>query len=169
MNQILFQNGLTGSTLIVSPNGETHKLEALTENSLPYLEVLAVNEKGSIIKTTAENFRSTPNVKKLYKITSFNGHTIEATENQKFLLGDGQWVTTKQLQTGDVLKAGLLTNDGITSKKDIALQLNYILTIEELNLPEPVKSYSFTVENHQNLFIGQKINKSLSLICARTI
>lgn len=158
---------LFGDTLIVTSTGEASTLKDLAENNIEALEILATNDKGSIIKAKAHSFRAAQVTETIYIVTTYNGHTIRASANHLFLLGDNQWVKAEKLQTGDVLKAGFL--DGKSSKKnDISLHLNYILTVDKVNLTTPVTMYDFTVDTHENLFIGQKIEGKLSLICVHS-
>lgn len=166
MNQrkTLLQDGLAGNTLIASPDGRTRKIETLAQYNLT-IDTLTITPTGKITKTQAKNFKQTQQTTHFYRITTYNGHTLQLTKNQQLLLADGQWAPAHKLQTGDVLKTGLLKINPHLIKNDITLQLNYILIVEEIELKNPKPSYSFTVENHQNLLIGQEIQNSLSLIC----
>lgn len=157
---------LSGDTLIVTPTGETFSLKELTDNKVETLEVLTVNDRGDIVKTKASGFRIGQTTTKVFNITTLNGHTIQATANHPFLTASNEWVRAEDLQTGDVLKSGILdVNNSFSKNGDISLNLNYIISVEAVELTEPKDMYDFTVEGYENLFIAQKIDGLLSIIC----
>ena len=157
---------LSGDTLVVTPTGETYTLKELTESKTETLDVLAVNERGDVVRAKASGFRIGQVTNKVFNILTVNGHTIQATANHPFLTADNEWVRAEDLEIGNVLKAGTLElNNAFSVNGDISLALNYVIAVEEVNLTTAQPMYDFTVEGHENLFVAKEIDGVLSLIC----
>jgi DNA gyrase subunit A len=152
---------LAGDTLILDIEGNEHSLASLCD-SQQTVRVSAVNKEGQLIVADAHSFRIGQMAERLYHITMSNGHKITATNNHPFLAIDGSWIKADQLEVGMGLRSATYN----PKSPRIELDVNEVESVIIEDLESPVPMYDFTVDEHSNLFIANKIGDVYSLIVA---
>ena len=153
---------LSGDTIVLDLEGNEHTLEELAETGKS-LQVSAVNSKGQLVSAVAHSFRVGQITDSVYHITMKNGHKVKATKNHPFLTDEGTWVKAEDLYAGTSIRSAFYHPDQSAS---LELTINEVANVVVEKLENPVPMFDFTVDEHSNLFIAQKINSGYSLLVA---
>jgi DNA gyrase subunit A len=152
---------LAGNTIVLDIEGNEHTLESLCE-AQQTIKVSAVNKEGQLTMATAHSFRIGQMADTLYHITMSNGHKITATSNHPFLALDGSWLKAEQLEKGLGLRSAIYN----PKSPRLELAVNEVESVEIEKLSSPIPMYDFTVDDHSNLFVADKVGEVYSLIVA---
>ena len=153
---------LSGDTQILDLEGNEYTLAELADTGKS-ITVSAVNGKGQLVSAVAHSFRIGQFAHSIYNITMGNGHKVKATNNHPFLTAEGTWVKAEDLYSGTSIRSAFYHPN---QSSPLELTMNEVVNVTVEKLEEPVPMFDFTVDDHSNLFIAQKINSGYSLLVA---
>lgn len=162
-----FRYYLTGDAKILDSSGDIHKVSDLIRNKVTQVEALSL-QNDKIIKSqlslqqndNGTNFDISPS----YLLTTSDGITLKTRGNQKILTSSNDVVTVAELDTGDIIKSGVLRYDHSYLHPSLNLNLNFIIEVKKIRRQSSM-FYTFTSEKCSTILVGEERDGETSVIC----
>lgn len=162
-----FRYYLTGDSKILDSDGDIQKLSDLIENGATRIKTLSLY-KNSIIKSEISLQKDNPetrfDISPSYLLTTSDGITLKTRGSQRILTSSNEVVTVAELETGDIIKSGVLRYDHSYLHPSLNLNLNFIIEIRKIR-NKPEKFYTLTSESCSTILVGEERDGETSVIC----
>lgn len=162
-----FRYYLTGEAKILDSSGDIHKVSDLVNNGVTSIEALSL-QNDKIIKSELSlqkndngiNFDIAPS----YLLTTSDGITLKTRGSQKILTSSNDLVTVAELDTGDIIKSGVLRYDHSYLHPSLNLNLNFVIEAKKVKRRSSM-FYTLTSEKCSTILVGEERDGETSVIC----
>jgi hypothetical protein len=156
---------LDGETLILDWDGHLRSLEELACEFESMIQVTCLDKHGRMTSALAHSFRIGEWSDEIYKISLQNGHIIQATKDQLFLAGNGEWMKAEDLNFGTVISTAIYN----PRMRHPLKSMSEVEHVHKKRIDSKMPAYSFDVTTQDNLLIGQEISdNTVSLVPAHS-
>lgn len=158
-----FHHFLNGETRIIGYEGYSYRLDSVQGDKI---ETLSLRNGNDLMRSHATIISSHKQEEmcSTYIITMSDGTVIKANSDQYILGGTNTPILIKDLDTGDVVKSGVLRYENSLQYPSLNLGLNYVIEKRKI-ASKMVKVYEVHVNTFDNILVGQEMDGETSVLC----